>query len=163
MTSHRALKGAALALLLVGAYVPAALIGNNAAFTNAPGALQRLGVYCSMNRAWTTGGYPLPELSSRTFYGVEPKLRTNVLGAVNSLSGWSVERSGPEGIRVRVGPSLWHGSSILELSMASVPEGLRVNAVSRSLSLPIDLGANRNFILTLYHAIGEENALHPPV
>ena len=32
-----------------------------------------------------------------------------------------------------------------------------------SLSESPDLGADRNYILNLFHEIGDENAIHPPV
>jgi hypothetical protein len=116
-----------------------------------------------MNRAWTSGGYSLPEVSSQVFYGDEGKLRTNILVSIRSFSGWTIQKEEAGAIRVEVSPSFWHRASRLEISLVPISGGLRMEVDSRSLSSYPDLGANRNYILNLYHAIGDENAVHPPV
>lgn len=157
------LKFSVLLVFLFSIYLAGDLVANNAAFTNTPGALKRLDVYLTRNGAWTTGGYPLPEVSSRVFLGAENKLRTNIRTSIGRFPGWRIEKEDPGHLLVFVKPSFWHGSSRLEIFLVPVPGGLRMDAVSRSLSDRPDLGANRNNILNLFHEIGEENAIHPPV
>lgn len=157
------LKITALVVLLGFLYLAGDLIANNAAFINTPGPVDRLKVYFTLNRAWTAGGYPLPEVSSRLFFGDEEKLRSNIRVSLRSFSGWKIRKADPGRIEVSVDASFWHSASVLEISLVPVPGGLRMDVVARSLSDSPDLGANRNYILNLYHAIGDENAIHPPV
>ncbi|MCL4485266.1 MAG: hypothetical protein M1537_02825 [Nitrospirae bacterium] len=159
----KALKILALALFLGLVYLGGDLIANNAAFINAPGPVKRLHVYFTLNRAWTTGGYPLPEVRSRIFYGDPAKLYTNITHSVGSFSGWTIEQATPGRLVVRVAPTFWHHASRLEITLSPVRGGLRMDVTATSRSGSPDLGADRNYILNLFHEIGDENAIHPPV
>ncbi len=159
----KALRILGLVVFLVVVYLGGDLIANNAAFINSPGPVNRMAVYFTLNRAWTTGGYPLPELVPRTFYGDPAKLAANITRSIRGFSGWHIESQSPEKIVISVGPSFWHHATRLLLTVAPVAGGLRLNAEAASLSGLPDLGADRNDILNLFHAIGEENAIHPPV
>jgi len=159
----KALRILSLLVFIGLVYLGGDLIANNAAFTNDPGALARLKVYFTLNRSWTDGGYPLPEVASRIFYGDPQKLRTNIDHAIGAFSGWRVKSRAEDRIVVRVAPSFWHRGSTVEIGLLPVPGGLRMEISAVSDSSSADLGADRNYILNLYHAIGEENAIHPPV
>lgn len=157
------LKIFALGLFMGLVYLGGDLIANNAAFINTPGPLARLHVYFTLNRAWTTGGYPLPEVHSRVFYGDTAKLDANIRSAIGHFPGWRIERKDESHLLIRVAPSFWHHGSRIEVTLSPVRGGLRLDMVATSLSTFPDLGADRNDILNLFHEIGDENAIHPPV
>ncbi len=159
----KSLKILALTVFLALVYLGGDLIANNAAFINTPGPLTRIHVYFTLNRAWTTGGYPLPEVSSQIFYGDPDKLYANITHSIGSFSGWHIEEATPGRLDVRVGPSFWHHASRLEVTLSPVRGGLRMDVTATSRSGFPDLGADRNYILNLFHEIGDENAIHPPV
>jgi hypothetical protein len=159
----KGLKIAGLLLFVVFVYLGGDLIANNAAFINSPGVVKRLAVYFTLNRAWTTGGYPLPEVAPRTFYGDPAKLADNITRSIKGFSGWHIEQQSPEKTVIRVEPSFWHHATHLLVTVSPVAGGVRLNAEATSSSGLPDLGAGRNDILNLFHAIGEENAIHPPV
>ena len=159
----KALKIVGLVIFAVLVYLGGDLIANNAAFINPPGPVNRMAVYFTLNRAWTTGGYPLPEVAPRTFYGDPSRLAVNIPRSIQSFSGWHIEQQSPEKIVIRVEPSFWHHATHLLLTVSPVAGGVRLNAEATSSSGLPDLGASRNDILNLFHAIGEENAIHPPV
>jgi hypothetical protein len=157
------LKILALTVFLLLVYLGGDLIANNAAFINTPGPFPRIHVYFTLNRAWTTGGYPLPEVSSRIFYGDPDKLYANITHSISSFSGWRIEKAIPGHLVVHVAPSFWHHASRLEITLSPVRGGLHVDVTASSRSEFPDLGADRNYILNLFHKIGDENAIHPPV
>ena len=163
MSFLKLLKFIGLFVFLGVLYLAGDLIANNAAFINTPGPMDRLRIYLTLNRAWTTGGYPLPEVTSQVFYGNGEKLRTNILTSIRGFSGWKIQKKEARDLDVLVSSSFWHRPSRIEIFLVPVSGGLRMDVVSRSLSKIPDLGANRNYILNLYHAIGDENAIHPPV
>lgn len=160
------LKIAKIVILLffsVFVYLSGDLIANNAAFINMPGPLARLQIYFTLNRAWTTGGYPLPEVAPQVFYGDPEKLLSNITHSIQSFSGWTIDKASPGHIAVSVAPSFWHHASRMEITLLSIQGGIRMDVAAQSLSRGPDLGADRNYILNLYHEIGDENAIHPPV
>ncbi len=157
------LKIVALSIFLGLVYLGGDLIANNTAFINTPGPLARLHVYFTLNRAWTTGGYPLPEVHPRVFYGDPAKLYANITHSVRSFSGWRIESADSGRLVVRVSPSFWHHGSRLVVTLSPLRGGLRMDVEASSLSESPDLGADRNYILNLFHEIGDENAIHPPV
>ena len=159
----KAFKIAGLVIFAVFVYLGGDLIANNAAFINPPGPVRRIAVYFTLNRAWTTGGYPLPEVAPRTFYGDPAKLADNITRSIRSFSGWRIESQSPDKVVISVAPSFWHRATRLLLTVSPVSGGLRLDAEATSVSNWPDLGADRNDILNLFHAIGEENAIHPPV
>ncbi|MGC8529202.1 MAG: hypothetical protein ACP5OP_03260 [Leptospirillia bacterium] len=157
------LKILGLVLFLGLVYLGGDLIANNAAFINTPGPLARAHVYFTLNRAWTTGGYPLAEVSPQIFFGDPDKLRANITHSIGSFSGWSLVKATPDFLVVRIAPSFWHAASRLEVRLSPVRGGLRMDVTATSQSGLPDLGADRNYILNLFHEIGDENAIHPPV
>ena len=157
------LKFIAVLLFLGLVYLCGDLIANNAAFINTPGPLKRMHVYLTLNRAWTTGGYPLPEVSTQIFYGDPKKLLANIDHTIRSFSGWTIDRLDPQYILVSIAPSFWHRGSRMEITLVPVRGGIKMDVAAGSLSGFPDLGADRNYILNLFHQIGDENAIHPPV
>ena len=144
------------------------LIANNAGFFTAPGAARRLGVYLSLSSAWTASDYPLPEVAPRDYLGDPALLRKDILLGIGHFDRWKLLADpGPGGsqaevIRVRVPGSFWRSPQNMEIRMTPMQYGLHVWAQSSSIARRPDLGANRNSILRLFHAIDNQIALHPP-
>lgn len=158
-------------LVIVGGflYAAGALIANNASFFNPPGSLERLNVYLSLSKAWTQGGYPLPEVSSRDFMGNPVLVRQDILRAIGHFPKWTILSHAPnpisgseERIRISIPSSFWHTGQTMELVLTTTPYGIHLESRSESVRRIPDCGANRNSILRLFHAIDNEMAVHPP-
>lgn len=158
-------------LVFVGGilYATGALIANNASFFNPPGALERLNVYLSLSKAWTQGGYPLPEVSSRDYMGNPALVRQDILRGIRHFSRWNILSSTPgatsgpvERIRISIPASFWQTGQTMELVLTRTPYGIHLESRSESVRRIPDCGANRNSILRMFHAIDNEMAIHPP-
>jgi hypothetical protein len=159
--------GIAVLFLACFVYLGGDLISNNTNLWNPPGAIKRLSVYFSMNRAWTSQGYPLPELMDRNYEGDVIVLDQNIMRAIKHFRGWTIEPltvSTTGGTyRITVPSTFWRAYETLTLTKAAMHEGVRLSMSGiADGSLP-DLGATRNSILRFYHALDNEIALHPLV
>lgn len=159
--------GIAVCLLACLVYIGGDLISNNTNLWNPPGAFQRLSVYFSMNRAWTSQGYPLPELMDRNYEGDVGVLDQNIMRSIKHFRGWTIETltvSGTGGTyRITVPATFWRKFETITLTKTPIPEGVRLSMSGKSDGSLPDLGATRNSILRFYHALDNEIALHPLV
>ncbi|MDA8059487.1 MAG: hypothetical protein ACYCXP_00085 [Leptospirillum sp.] len=159
--------GIAVLFLACFVYLGGDLISNNTNLWNPPGALKRLSVYFSMNRAWTSQGYPLPELMDRNYEGDTVVLDQNIMRAIKHFRGWTITPltvSGTGGTyRITVPSTFWRTFETLTLTKTPIPDGVRLSMSGQAAGSLPDLGATRNSILRFYHALDNEIALHPLV
>lgn len=150
-------------------YFAGDLIANNASFFSPPGPWKRMTVYLTMNSAWTASDYPLPEVSAKEYMGVPARVREDILAGIRHFGAWSIASDtgplsgSPELIEILVPGNFWRSPERVTLKMSSDKYGVLVEAKSVSSSLHADLGATRNTILRLFHAIENQIAIHPPV
>ncbi len=157
----------AVVVLAGGVYLGGDLISNNTNLWNPPGPVKRLGVYFSMNKAWTSEGYPLPELMDKVYEGDLTVLDQNILRSIHHFNGWTITPltvSGTGGTyRITVPKTFWRAPETIILTKTPIPEGVRLSLSGHALTSHPDLGATRNSILRFYHALDNEIAVHPLV